>query len=154
MDIGRLSQGQRIAAVSAIALFVCMFLPWFEIPGIEDQLPAGTTEGIDVNPAIDSENTNAWEAENPLDAYLLIVIIVALGGALAGAAGRILPVPAGAATALLGGIGFLLILYQLIDVPGDLNRKYGILLGLVATAGVAFGGYLAMLEEETADGLT
>jgi uncharacterized membrane protein YfcA len=51
------------------------------------------------------------------------------------------------ATALLGGVGTLLILYQVFDTPGDADRKIGLFLGLIACAGVAVGGYLSMQED-------
>ena len=69
MDANRLSQGQLVAAISAIALFIISFLPWFDISGAVTV--GGTTIG-------GSKNFNLWEAENPLDIYLLIVILVAL----------------------------------------------------------------------------
>src|SRR6476659_11404744 len=61
LDANRLSQGQLVAAVSAIALFIISFLPWFGLSGFGG-----------------SANRNMWEFENPLDIYLLIVILVAL----------------------------------------------------------------------------
>ena len=69
MDANRLSQGQLVAAIAAIALFIVSFLPWFDISGAVTV--GGTTIG-------GSKNFNLWEAENPLDIYLLIVILVAL----------------------------------------------------------------------------
>jgi hypothetical protein len=51
------------------------------------------------------------------------------------------------ATALLGGVGTLLILYQIFDTPGDLDRKIGLFLGLIACAAIAVGGYLSMQED-------
>ena len=69
MDANRLSQGQLVAAVAAIALFIISFLPWFDISGAVTV--GGTTIG-------GSKDFNLWEAENPLDIYLLIVILVAL----------------------------------------------------------------------------
>ena len=51
------------------------------------------------------------------------------------------------ATALLGGVGTLLILYQVFDTPGSSDRKVGLFLGLIACAGIAIGGYLSMQED-------
>ena len=124
MNANRLSQGQLVAAIAAIALFIISFLPWFDISGAVTV--GGTTFG-------GSKNFNLWEAENPLDIYLLIVILVAL-------------VPAAMATTLLAGIGTLLILYQVFDTPGDLSRKIGLFLGLIACGAIAVGGYLSMQE--------
>lgn len=145
MDASRFSQGQLIAGISAIALFIFMFLPWFGTPGVEVPEGIALPEGTEV-PGAEGENLNAWEAENPFDIYLLIVVLVALAGVLAVGEGA-LPISASATTAVLGGIAALLVLYQLIDVPGDLDRKIGLWLGLITTAGIAVGGWLSMQEE-------
>ena len=63
-----------------------------------------------------------------------------------------LPVAASAITAGLGILGTLFVLYRVIDPVEDLSREYGLFLGLVAVAGIAFGGWLAMQEEGTTFG--
>jgi len=139
LDANRLSQGQLVAAIAAIALFIISFLPWFDISGAVTV--GGTTIG-------GSQSFNLWEAENPLDIYLLIVILVALVPAVLGllSDGGDAPM-ASMATTLLAGVGTLLILYQVFDTPGDLGRKVGLFLGLIACAGIAVGGYLSMQED-------
>ena len=139
MDANRLSQGQLIAAIAAIALFIISFLPWFDISGAVTV--GGTTIG-------GSKNFNLWEAENPLDIYILIVILVALVPAAMSLLGDGGDAPmASMATALLAGVGTLLILYQIFDTPGDLGRKVGLFLGLIACAAVAVGGYMSMQDD-------
>ena len=139
MDANRLSQGQLVAAIAAIALFIISFLPWFDISGAVTV--GGTTIG-------GSQNFNLWEAENPLDIYLLIVILVALVPAALGLLGDGGDAPmASMATTLLAGVGTLLILYQVFDTPGDLGRKVGLFLGLIACAAIAVGGYLSTQED-------
>jgi hypothetical protein len=140
LDANRLSQGQLVAAISAVALFIISFLPWFGISGGVVVQGVGAVGG--------SENFSLWQAENPLDIYLLIVILVALVPALLALAGGGGDAPlAPFATCLLGGVGTLLILYQVFDTPGDLDRKVGLFLGLIACAGIAVGGYLSMQED-------
>jgi hypothetical protein len=139
LDANRLSQGQLIAAVSAIALFIISFLPWFGISGGVVVQGVGAVGG--------SENFSLWQAENPLDIYLLIVILVALVPAVLALGGGGEAPLAPFATALLGGVGTLLILYQVFDTPGDADRKVGLFLGLIACAGIAVGGYLSMQED-------
>jgi hypothetical protein len=144
LDANRLSQGQLVAAVSAIALFIISFLPWFGISGGVVVQGVGAVGG--------SENFSLWQAENPLDIYLLIVILVALVPALLALLGGGGEAPlAPFATAVLGGVGTLLILYQVFDTPGDANRKVGLFLGLIACAGIAVGGYLSMQEDVGGD---
>ena len=140
MDANRLSQGQLIAVISATALFIISFLPWFGVGGTAVTV-GGTTIG-------GSKNFSLWEAENPLDIYLLIVILVALvpaALALLGGGGDAPLAPI--ATALLAGVGTFLILYQVFDTPGDADRKVGLFLGLIACAGIAVGGWLSMQED-------
>ncbi|MGZ5314372.1 MAG: hypothetical protein ACXWZW_07725 [Solirubrobacterales bacterium] len=155
MDVNRFSQGQLIAAASAVLLLIFMFLPWFEIPGVEATLPEGLSEEIDLSgtPGIESESLNAWEGENPLDIFLLLTAIVALAGALLASSGGggASPVPLPMATFLLGAVGALMVLYQVFDVPNDLDRKIGLFLGLIAVAGIAVGGYLSMQDEATGE---
>ena len=139
MNSNRLSQGQLVAALAAIALFIISFLPWFDISGAVTV--GGTTIG-------GSKNFNLWEAENPLDIYLLIVILVALVPAALGLLGDGGDAPmASMATTLLAGVGTLLILYQVFDTPGELGRKVGLFLGLIACAAIAVGGYLSTQED-------
>ena len=137
MDANRLSQGQLVAALSAIVLFIISFLPWFGIPSVTSV--GGVSFG--------GGDLNLWEAENPLDIYLLIVILVALAPALMGLLGDGADAPMAAmATTLLAGVGTILILYQVFDTPGITDRKVGLFLGLIACAGIAIGGYLSMQE--------
>lgn len=139
MDANRLSQGQLVAALGAIALFIISFLPWFDLSGAVTV--GGTTIG-------GSKSFNLWEAENPLDIYLLIVILVALVPAALALLGDGSEAPmASMATALLAGVGTLLILYQVFDTPGEFDRKVGLFLGLIACAAIAVGGYLSMQED-------
>ena len=139
MDANRMSQGQMVAAISAVALFIISFLPWFGVSG--SVTVGGTTIG-------GSQNFSLWEAENPLDIYLLIVILVALVPAVLALVGGGGDAPlAPFATSLLAGVGTLLILYQVFDTPGDADRKVGLFLGLIACAGIAIGGYLSMQED-------
>jgi hypothetical protein len=48
----------------------------------------------------------------------------------------------------LGGLALLLIVYRLINPPGsgDVDREVGAWLGLIAAAGITWGGWLGMQE--------
>ena len=75
-----MSQGQMIAAVSAVVLLVAMFLPWIGVDAPEaPQVP----EGLPVPPRASGadETNNIWEGSS-LDVYLLITAVVALLPAL------------------------------------------------------------------------
>jgi hypothetical protein len=164
MNVQNMGRGPLIAAVSAIALLILMFLSWY---GIDSVTAGGVEQDFGAVPeGVDFDNSlNAWQAFSFIDILLLITIlgVVALAVARAMGAGIDLPVSPSAVIAALGGIAFVLILFRLIftpdpdlglggfglDVDFDMSRKIGIFLGLLASAGMAIGGWLAMQEEGT-----
>jgi len=141
MDTSRISFGEMVAAVSGVALFIVMFLPWYGV----------SAGGL-------SLNVNAWESFSFIDILLLLVALLAIGLALARATGNLpadLPAPAGLIVAGAGALALLLILFRLLNTPGDdlsgvdgvdIGRKIGIFLGLIAAGGITFGGYTAHTE--------
>jgi hypothetical protein len=138
MDFARISFGEMIAAVSGFLLILFMFLPWF---------------GYSAN--IGSVNRNFWEVSDILDILLLLVGLIAIGVALARAAGAMpanLPAPVGTIVLGAGALAVLIVLFRLLVPPDggvdeiDVGRKIGVFLGLLAAAGVAFGGYTASNE--------
>jgi hypothetical protein len=84
--------------------------------------------------------------------------VVAIGVPVAKATGSVPEdVPGGMIVLAAGALGVLLVVYRILDVPGsdvssfggvdvDFSRKIGIFLGLVATAGIAYGGWRANEE--------
>jgi hypothetical protein len=142
VDVSRLSRGELIAAASGVALFLFLFLPWYHFTVDIAGLPIGS-------------NRNAWEAFGAIDVLLFLIAVVAVGVPVARAAGS-LPSEFPVALVLLavGGLGLLLVLYRLIDLPTpdvplqgndtvDVGRRIGVLMGLLATAGIAYGGWRA-----------
>ncbi len=142
MDSGRLSQGQIIAAVSAVVLLVAMFLPWFgfDVPDVP--------EGVPVPEGVGDDSENVWKGSS-LDVYLLITAVVALVPALIALTGGAEEFSfASAATFLLGVVGVILVIvYLTIDFPDGAERKFGAFIGLAACVGIAYGGFRAMQEE-------
>ena len=151
MDTSRISFGEMVAGASGLALCIVMFFPWYGIKAEFEGL--GDIEGA---------NANAWEIFSFIDILLFLVALVAIGMALARAAGAMpadLPAPAGMIVAVAGAVAVLLILFRLISAPDpeftgdsvDLGRKIGIFLGLIAALGITFGGYTAMNERATGE---
>jgi hypothetical protein len=67
-----------------------------------------------------------------------------------------MPIATSALAAGLGGLAVLLILFRIISPPDggagdlvDIGRGIGVFLGLIAAAGITYGGWLAMQEEGT-----
>jgi hypothetical protein len=137
-----------------VALLIVMFFSWFGAP---DTVSAGGVE-IDVGEtagALGIDTTaNAWQSFDFIDIILFVTAATAIGLAVATAMARTvaLPVAASAITAGLGILSTILILYRIIDPPEDASREFGVFLGLVAAAGIAYGGWRAMQEEGTTFG--
>jgi hypothetical protein len=150
MQVDKLSTGEKLAAVSALLLFVFMFFDWF---GVEVSGVPGF--GGDVSGA----GGSAWDALDVIPIFLMLAIVAAIGVAIIRLtdADLELPVSLNAIVAALGGLAVLLILYRIVDQPGgggdfsgvevDVTLKVGIFLAFAAAVGIAYGGYRAMEEE-------
>lgn len=143
MDTSKISFGEMIAGAAGVVLLIVMFFPWY---GASVNL-GGVSAGA---------NVSAWEAFSFVDILLFLVVLVAVGLAIARATGRMpdLPQPPGLIVAAAGALAVILILFRLLVVPDggisgvdvDISRKFGAFLGLIAAAGIAFGGWTAMNE--------
>ena len=138
--MGRLSQGQIIAAVGGIALLVAMFLPWIGISG--PSLPAGVPGGVET-----SSSENIWKGSS-LDIYLLITGVVAILPALLALTDSAAEFSfVSAATLLLGTVAVILVIaFLTVDLPNGADRKIGAYVGLGAAVVIAVGGFRAMQE--------
>jgi hypothetical protein len=154
MDVDRLSTGEKIAGVSAILLFIFMFVDWFSVD-------VSTSAGSLAFSA--SAGGSAWDALDTIPIFLMIAIIAAVGVAVVRLTDAVFEpaISVNAVVAALGGLAVLLILYRIISPPDagsapgvsvDVSPAIGIFLGLIAAVGIAYGGYRAMQEEGTSFG--
>jgi predicted membrane channel-forming protein YqfA (hemolysin III family) len=149
MELGRLNSGERIAGISAILLFAFMCLDWF-----------GSKDSGELR--LFSVDRNAWEALDYIPIILLIAIAVTLAAVVLRPPNPVRkpPIPINAVVAILGIVSVLLILFRILDPPnfGSFREIWGtitiegtvqfpIFLALLAAAGIASGGCLAMREE-------
>jgi hypothetical protein len=149
MDVDRLSTGEKIAGASAVLLFIFMFFDWFSVD-VSNGLIGGSAGG------------NAWDFLDVIPIILTLAIIAAVAVAVIRLTDAVFepPVSINAVVAILGAISVLLILYRIVsppgpdvDIPGvDVSPALGIFLGLIASVGIAYGGYRAMQEEGTSFG--
>jgi hypothetical protein len=150
-----MSLGQMIAALSALALVISLFLAW---GGTSVDIPASAipTVGPGAEPAQaaaeaakESATLSGFESQNTLDIYLAIVAGLVLVGAVLTMSGNPegLPFAPAAATFLLGVIGTILTVYVLIDLPEGAERKIGIYVATAAVIGVTIGSYLQLRDE-------
>lgn len=148
-----------IAAVSAVVLLLVMFIfDWFSVDFGEDELGiGGAVADVDTG-------ANAWTAFGFIDIVLFVTIVVAIGIAVMAATAQSANLPV-AGSALVCGLGILcvlLVLFRIISPPGSgdipegldigISRDIGVFLGLIAAAGIAYGGYAGMQEEGTSFG--
>ncbi len=116
MDLSRMSQGQQIAAAGGALLIISLFLPWIG-------------------------DLNGWESNSTTDLYLLITAVIAIGAAV-GLAIDVPGITMNGATALLGSIATLLLIWLLVfDFPEGADRGIGLILALLASGMVAYGGF-------------
>lgn len=150
MDVDKLNTGEKIAGVSAVLLFIFMFFDWF---GVEISDGGGTV-------SFSGAGGSAWDALDFIPIVLVVTIVVALVSAILRLSESDYepPVSLNVAVAVLGGLSTLLVLFRIIDPPGfgsfggvsvDATLEFGIFLGLIAAAGIAYGGYRGMQEEGT-----
>jgi ABC-type Co2+ transport system permease subunit len=128
-----------IAGVGGAVLLVSMLLPWY-------------TRETEVAGALFSESWNAWESLSLIAVALFAIAVVAIAVPVASAAR-----PDGRGGRLLWRLGLVaaaLVLFRMIDIPiatadtlpgdrADLGRGAGLLLALLASAAIAYGGRLA-----------
>jgi hypothetical protein len=119
--------GELVEAIGGLGLLVSSFLPWYSAGG---------------------EDVTAWQAFSVTDFFLAAAALAGLsvGVVVLGRLSVSYPVAGSAVATLFGGIAVLLVVYRLIDPPGDggVEREIGAWLGLVFAAAVAVGGYLGM----------
>src|SRR5262245_41314263 len=106
MDVTRLSQGEKIAGAAGAALLIVMFFPWYGSGGI---------------------NVNAWESFSYTDLILFITGVAAVALAFTSANGTSLglPVALSAIVAGLGVLATLLVLFRILNTPGEGNVDVG-----------------------------
>lgn len=114
MDLRTLSLGERIAAVSGVALFGLMFASW-----LEDQ--------------------SAWELFAIVDVLLALLALAALALPLAKAVGSGPRSPA-STPATLTRIGIVTLTITAVFLLEGENRELGIFLAVLASAGILYGG--------------
>jgi hypothetical protein len=132
MRLDALNDGLKIAGAAAVLLIIVLFFPWYGT-GIEGFADITVT---------------AWRAFSWIDIFLFLIGLAVVGVVGAIASDRAVPLPVEPATAVtaLGALAFVLILYRFLNTPGDLDPRYGLFLGLLASGGIAVGGRMAMAQ--------
>ena len=133
MDTSKLSRYDWVVVGGMILMFVSLFLSWYKLEILQDILRL---------------STGGWNYGSAVMAWLLTLLAAALVIVKGIPSLKFsFPLPEGITVMALGGVAFFLVLYRLIAVPVQgLGRGSGIYIALLATAVVAFGGFLKNAE--------
>jgi hypothetical protein len=153
MDLNRLNQGEKIAGIAGIILFISLFLAWYGGGSF-----SGTVNGVAVNVSGGGGSASGWQSLSIIDLIIALTAIAAIASAVLAAnqSDVGLPVAMSSVVAGLGAFCVLLILFRIIDKPFDapdgvdIGLKWGIFVSLIAAGAVTYGGYLGMQEEGNA----
>jgi hypothetical protein len=142
-DTTRIRFGEMIAAVAGLVLIISPFLEWYNVSA--------------KNSAIDfSIGGSGWDVLSWVPWLITLIGLVAIGLAVAKAAGALpnLPASSGFIILVLGGAAVVFTLFRLLVVPDggagdivDVGRSFGIFIAFLAALGVALGGWLSWNEE-------
>ena len=149
-----------LPALAGVALIAALFaLDWFG-PG------ASVSQGFEEAREIQEQfggpdvivpdvSETGWEALGAVSK--LVLVAAGLCGVVLTLV-RMAPRPsvsrfgAAAVTTALGTLATAIVVYHLVNPPGDLAREAGVFAGLVAAGAVAVGGWIALEDEEARRG--
>jgi hypothetical protein len=127
MDLRRLRVGEWVVGACGVLLLVSLFLDWYGDP-----------------------SETAWEAFWVLDVILVLLALAAISVPIVTATHRVPAVPLAveSLTALFGFLGVILVVFRVLNLPGDADsREIGLWIGLLATFGIFAGGMVGMRDE-------
>jgi hypothetical protein len=139
MDVRRLRAGELMAATGGVALFVSLFLPWYQERRVFPGLGAARYP-----------DRTAWDALAVNDVILALVALAALALLLVTAAQEVpaVPIAMNSLVTLFGLIGLVLLLVRVAWLPdGADQRAWGLWVGLAGAAAIVVGGWIAMRDQ-------
>ena len=141
--MSRLGRNDWLVIGGMLLLFVALFMPWFRSEVVEDLMDQMAQQlGGDLGDT--DTGVSGWHYALGWLAWLLTAVAAAI--VLLKLVDVALPLPAGLSVMVLGGVAFLFVLIRILDAPTFMNRSYGIVVGLLGAALVAFGGFLKNTE--------
>lgn len=130
MDASRLRQGEIVAGIGGVALFIFLFFDWY---GSDGEI-----------------SFNGWDTLGGDISGLLVFLAAIAGVKLAGLAamGLRLNVPfrRGTITFVLGYLATAIIVWRAFTTPESVGLEFGFFLGLAAALAIAIGAMLALRE--------
>jgi len=132
MDFSKLSTGAKVALAGGVALVINLFLPWYGVRSF-------TMNAFDSVPGF-SPGFLAWGGSLIAIAGAVVLLLKAFGTQEVNAGNFRTEQLA----TLLGGIGFVLIVLRWLTETDA--TKYGLFLGIAASAAVTYGCFSAMKD--------
>jgi peptidoglycan/LPS O-acetylase OafA/YrhL len=129
VGVRRLRAGEWLAGTGGVALIVSLLLPWY---------------------GDDRDTVTGFEAFDVIDILLVAVAAVAIALAVLQATqdGPSRPVAAGVLSVPLGFLGFVLVLFRLVDEPDVGGVQPAAYAALVAAAAIVAGAWLSLTDEK------
>jgi hypothetical protein len=143
VQMSRLGRNDWLVIGGMSLLFVALFLPWFRSQVIEDLMDQ-LAKQLGGDPGDTDTGVIGWHYALGWLAWLFTAAAAAL--VLLKLGDVSLPLPEGLSVMALGGVAFVLVLVRMLDAPTFMDRAYGILIGLLGAALVAFAGFLKNAE--------
>jgi hypothetical protein len=134
VGLRRLRAGEWLAAAGGVALIMSLLLPWYGA----------------VLPIVREDSRTGFEALSVIDAALVLLALpgVALAGLQATQDSPAKPVAAGVLCVPAGVLAALLVVFRIIDVPGDgLEVREGAWLALATALAITAGGWRSIADE-------
>ena len=153
MDTSKLSRYDWVVVGGMGLMFISLFLTWYKIELLQNVLrfsTGGWQFGAEL--AMEVASLAAERLDRGVVALGMAWLLTLLAAALVIVKGIpslkfSFPLPEGITVMALGGVAFFLVLYRLIAVPVQgMGRGGGIYVAVLATAVVAFGGFLKNAE--------
>ncbi|MBK5231131.1 MAG: hypothetical protein JJE27_08180, partial [Thermoleophilia bacterium] len=148
--------GRLIAAAGGIVLIISLFLNWYTYKA-----------GLNIAGVNSSSSTgiSAWDAFSLIDLLLLVIGLLAIVPAALDVFDMEveLPVDMSVVTMAAGALAVLLIVFRVIDKPGPdvsvnipgveagVHLAFGLFIGLISSAAIAFGGFTQTSESGGVD---
>jgi hypothetical protein len=145
--------GEPIAALGGLLVLVALALPWYQATG------SGWSLDVERPPAVagDLPSFSAFTAMTVIDFLIAFIALLAILVPIASAStsGPAKSIAAAVVASAFGWIAILLVLFRIVDVPGEqLEVRYGAWLALAGTIIAWVGSWLSLRDESTPGAVT
>ena len=141
--VNQMTTGQKLVAAGGILMLIASFLPWYKV---SFSLAPGFSSSI---------SRSGWQSPGALWSILAVLIAVVMAGVVLARLGNVNLPDLGSVTwgqAMLGA-GAAVVILVIIKLANEASHlSFGFILGIIAAALLAGGGYLMYTEERSGQG--